>query len=378
MMMNVNPLIVLATGGSGGHVFPAEALANELSALGYRLLLITDNRGSSFAGPMKAVETCRVPAGGLADKSLMRRVASLFELAFGTVKAMLVMARKRPALVVGFGGYASVPAMLAARILGTPSMVHEQNAVLGRANRLFAKTARRIAVCYPHVKGINEADRKKTVITGMPVRKEIIAAQGHPYPDLDEHSPVHILVTGGSQGARILSQVVPAAMAKMDAGIKSRLRITQQCRPEDLAAADMVYKKHGIDARLTTFIDDVPEQLCQAHLVISRSGASTVAEILCVGRPAIMVPYRFAVDNHQDLNAHSVDEAGAGWMMPEQDLTVDVLAARVQQLIELPAILQKAARAAKKTGVADAAHRLAAVVAELAPVASVTAVKGGR
>jgi len=368
MMTNTRPLIVLATGGSGGHVFPAEALANELAARGYRLKLITDNRGGSFAGLMKSVETVRVPAGGLAAKNIFRRVYSLFELAFGTIKSITVMLKNRPSVVVGFGGYASVPAMLAARIIGTQSMIHEQNAVLGRANRLFAGKSKRIATCFDDVKNIDEADLGKIVKTGMPVRSEILAVRGHDYPKLDDHSPIHILIMGGSQGARVLSDIVPNAILLLNDNIRSRIIITQQCRTEDLSAVETIYKSHGINAQLSTFLDDVPKRLCEAHLVISRSGASTVAEILCVGRPAILVPYRFAVDNHQDLNAHSLDDAGAGWVMPETALNATVLAARLEQLIELPAILQKAARAAKNAGVSDAASRLANVVGELSPV----------
>jgi len=336
------------------------------------LMLITDNRGSTFAGLMKSVETVRVPAGGLASKNVSRRVLSLIELAFGTIKAITVMMKNRPALVVGFGGYASVPAMLAARLIGTQSMIHEQNAVLGRANRLFAGKSKRIATCFDTVKNIDETDLGKIVKTGMPVRSEILEVRGHDYPQLDDNSPIHILIMGGSQGARVLSEIVPNAIIQLNDNIKARIKITQQCRAEDLPAVRTLYETHGLNAQLSTFIDDVPKRLCEAHLVIARSGASTVAEILCVGRPAILVPYRFAVDNHQDLNAHSLDDAGAGWVMPETALTATVLAARLEQLIELPAILQKAARAAKNTGVSDAASRLANVVGELSAVSEAT------
>ena len=257
--------------------------------------------------------------------------------------------------------------MLAASFGGYQTAIHEQNAVLGRANRLLASRVDRIATSYPKSEGLPVETAAKVRFTGMPVRAAIAAVGGRPYPPLTADGAISLLVIGGSQGAHVFSSVVPGALGRLDEGLRARLRVSQQCRPEDLEQTRDRYQKLGIDADLETFFDDLPERLSAAHLLICRAGASTVAETQVAGRPAILVPYPYAIDDHQTRNAHAVDKAGGGWLMPEPSFTPSALAARLDSLLGLPAILEKAAAGAKAAGTRDAAGRLADMVCELLP-----------
>lgn len=355
-------LIVLAAGGTGGHVFPAEALARELMKRGHKLALVTDRRGDVYGGALGEIDTHRIRAGGIAGKGPLAKMRSVAELGMGTLQARSLLRELNPAAVVGFGGYASIPTMMAAGFAGIATVLHEQNAILGRANRLLAGRARAIAVSFPESRGIPASAEGKVTHTGMPVRSHVLDVRDTPYPSFTDERPFNILVLGGSQGARVLSDVIPEAMGKLSDKLKSRLSITQQCRPEDLENVRDTYKRLGMQAELASFFDDVPARLAAAHLVISRSGASTVAELLAVGRPALLVPYRYAIDDHQSLNAHAVDEVGAGWLIPETDFTADSLASRLESMFSMPMILEKAAEAALKAGRPDAADRLATLV----------------
>lgn len=357
-------LIVLAAGGTGGHVFPAEALARELYRRGYRLALVTDKRGDVYGGTLGEMETHRVLAGGIAGKGPFAKARSIAELGVGTLQARALLKRLAPKAVVGFGGYASIPTMMAATMAGLPTVLHEQNAVLGRANRLLAGRVDAIAVAFPESLGIPARARIKITQTGMPVRESILDVRDIPYPSFTDARPLHILVLGGSQGARVLSEVIPDAMGRLSDALRKRMRIIQQCRPEDLEAVRARYGKIGLDAELSSFFSDVPARLGSAHLVIARAGASTVAELLAAGRPAILVPYRYATDDHQSLNAHAVDEVGAGWLIPEADFNAVGLAARIESMFGMPTILEKAAEAALKAGKPDAAGRLATLIEE--------------
>jgi UDP-N-acetylglucosamine--N-acetylmuramyl-(pentapeptide) pyrophosphoryl-undecaprenol N-acetylglucosamine transferase len=357
-----NDLIVLAAGGTGGHVFPAEALANELGSRGYSLALITDSRGDAYGGKLAELETFRVRAGGIAGKGLIAKIRSVAELGMGTWQARGLLKKLKPHAVVGFGGYASVPTMLAATMSGLKTVLHEQNAVLGRANRLLAGRIDAIAVSFPESRAIPASDVAKVTHTGMPVRNRVLEVRDRPYPSFTDKRPLSILVLGGSQGARVLSDVVPGAIAGLPDALRDRVHITQQCRPEDLERVKALYEGLGISADLASFFDDVPDYLANAHLVISRSGASTVAEVLAVGRPAILVPYRHAIDDHQSLNAHAVDEVGAGWLIPESDFTSESLSQRLASMFGMPTILEKAAEASRRAGRPDAAKRLANLV----------------
>ncbi len=360
-------LVVLAAGGTGGHVFPAEALAAELAGRGVRLSLVTDRRGGALGGYLGAVETHRIRAGGLAGKGVVARLRSTPELAWGTVQARALLKRLGPDAVIGFGGYASVPTMLAASFAGLQTAIHEQNAVLGRANRLLARRVGRIATSFAVVDGLPADAAGKVTHTGMPVRPESAAVRERPYPSLAGDGPVHVFVFGGSQGARVFSDVVPEAVGRLSESWRLRLRISQQCRPETLEDTRGAYRELGVEADLSAFFGDVPERLAAAHLIIARAGASTVAESTAVGRPAILVPYPFAIDDHQTVNARCVDEAGAGWLMPEGAFTPEALAARLESLFGRPAVLDRAAACARAAGRADAAVRLADMVFRLLP-----------
>ncbi|MBL6941444.1 MAG: UDP-N-acetylglucosamine--N-acetylmuramyl-(pentapeptide) pyrophosphoryl-undecaprenol N-acetylglucosamine transferase, partial [Rhodospirillales bacterium] len=263
-------LIVLAAGGTGGHVFPAEALATEMTGRGFKLSLITDRRGGAYGGALGSLETHRIRAGGIAGKNISALLRSGPELAFGTLQARFLLKKMRPRAVVGFGGYASVPTMLAATFGGCKTVIHEQNAVLGRANRLLASRVKRIATSFEGTRSIPETAADKVVHTGMPVRQTLTAVRGTPYPDLNENCEINILILGGSQGASILSEVIPEAIGRLDADLRARLSIIQQCRPEDLEAARGRYQQLAIKAELDSFFDDIPERLCAAHLLISR------------------------------------------------------------------------------------------------------------
>ncbi|TCS62194.1 undecaprenyldiphospho-muramoylpentapeptide beta-N-acetylglucosaminyltransferase [Varunaivibrio sulfuroxidans] len=359
------PLIVLAAGGTGGHVFPAEALADVLRARGCRLALVTDRRGRSFGGALGKSETHYVRAGGLAGKGTLARMRSLTALAMGTLQARRLIKRLRPDVVVGFGGYPSAPTMLAATFGGYPTIIHEQNAVLGRANRLLASRVTRIATSFDRAQGLGAAAPGKVVHTGMPVRPAIVEMREIPYVPPTDDAPINLFVLGGSQGAKILSTVVPDAVARVHGALRARLRIVQQCRPEDIDAVRAQYARLGVPAELASFFDDVPQRMAAAHLVISRAGASSIAEIAAVGRPSILAPYPHAVDDHQSENAHAVDDAGAGWLIPDRALTPETLAERFESLFSLPAILTTAAQCAREFGHVDAAERLADVVFSL-------------
>ena len=356
------PLIVLAAGGTGGHVFPAEALAGELKRRDYRLALITDRRGGHYNGGLGGIETHRIQAGGVAGKGVFARMKSVPELAIGTLQARALLRRLKPAVVVGFGGYASFPTVMAATLAGFPTVIHEQNAVLGRANRLLASRVGRIATSFERSRGISDEIKSKIVCTGMPVRPEIVAKRDASYPALHEDSPINVLIIGGSQGARIFSDVMPAATMKLDPQWRERLVITQHCRAEDIETVRHTYDSLGVTAELSTFFDDIPERLAATHLLIGRAGASTIAEATVVGRPAIMVPYPYAVDDHQTANAEAVDEVGGGWLTPEPSFTPDTLAERLNGLFGYPIALQNAAACSLAAGRPDAASAFADLV----------------
>ncbi len=355
-------LALLAAGGTGGHVFPAEALATALRERGWRLGLVTDRRGHVYGGTLGTLQTEEISAGAIAGHGLVAKFRALTELAAGVLQARTLLKRLRPSVVVGFGGYASVPTVLAASFLGIPTVIHEQNAVLGRANRLLAGRVRKIAISFPAVAHLRPSLKDKVVHTGMPVRAAIAALHDTPYPALGEAGPLNLLILGGSQGARVLSEVVPVALARLPEDLRTRLHVAQQCRPEDLDGVRTAYAGTGISATLESFFADVPERLAAAHLTIVRSGASTVAEVSTMGRPAILVPYPHAIDDHQTANALALDEAGGGWLVAQDHFTPEALAGRLQALLLQPAALVRAAACARTTTRPNAAALLADLV----------------
>ncbi|MBF0168728.1 MAG: undecaprenyldiphospho-muramoylpentapeptide beta-N-acetylglucosaminyltransferase [Alphaproteobacteria bacterium] len=362
----VSPLILLTAGGTGGHVFPAEALAEELMSRGYRLALVTDRRGQAYGGVLGRIETIRIRAGGIAGRGLMARIKAVGDLSLGTLQALALLKRTKPAVVVGFGGYASLPAMAAALALRIPTVLHEQNAVLGRANRLMASKVKRIATSFKHVRYLQVPD-PRIKHTGMPVRPAILAERDTPYPPLDDATQISVVIMGGSQGARVLSEMVPDALARLPDALRSRLRVSQQSRPESLAYSRGAYLRAGIEADCESFFSDIPKRLASAHLVISRAGASSVAEIACIGRPALLIPYPHAIDDHQTANAQELDEAGGGWLMREEGLSVESLSGRLAQLLGSPATLARSAACARAVGEPDAARSLGDLVLDLIP-----------
>jgi UDP-N-acetylglucosamine--N-acetylmuramyl-(pentapeptide) pyrophosphoryl-undecaprenol N-acetylglucosamine transferase len=355
-------LVLLATGGTGGHMFPAEALAGLLLARGYRVSLVTDKRGRGFGDRLPDVEVHRISAGALAGGGLLRRAMGMLDLAWGFLQARGLVRRLKPRLAVGFGGYASVPTILAAQRAGIATLLHEQNAVLGRANRLLAARARLVATSFAETRGLGRTPAR---LTGNPVRSDIAALGDRPYPESGD--PLRILVLGGSQGARIFSTLVPAAVGLLAPALRRRLAIAQQCRPEDLERARASYAALDVAVELAAFFENMGEQLGRAHLVISRSGASTVAELAAAGRPAILIPYPHATDDHQSANAASFCTAGAGWLMPEAGVSAERIAERLGSLLAHPASLNQRAASARLAGTGDAATRLADLVGELAP-----------
>lgn len=357
-----SPLIMLAAGGTGGHMFPANALAAALTARGCRLMLVTDRRGGEFGGALGNIEAHLIMAGGIAGKNLVQRMVSIVKLAIGTLQGWRLLKRTKPDAVVGFGGYASVPTMWGSSLGGYKTAIHEQNAVLGRANRILAPYVKRIALSFEEVSGLPGSAAERIRQTGMPVRPAVIALRETPYPALPDGGPLNLFIFGGSQGASVFSDVVPEAVRILAGSIASSISIVQQCRAEDLSQVEAAYREMNVKAELSPFFTDLPERLAAAHLVIGRAGASTIAELTCIGRPAILVPYPHAADDHQSFNAHAIDEAGGGWLMPEDAFTPESLAARLAELFALPETLKKAARAAHAAGRPDAAERLAEVV----------------
>jgi UDP-N-acetylglucosamine--N-acetylmuramyl-(pentapeptide) pyrophosphoryl-undecaprenol N-acetylglucosamine transferase len=350
-------------------LFPAEALASELAACGMRVHLASDGRADSIGVHLAGLETHRVSAGQFGGGPV-QAVQALTRLALGTIQARDLLRRLAPNVVIGFGGYPSVSTMLAAVYLGLPTLIHEQNAVLGRANRLLAPRARRIATGFPETAGLRPADRLRAVHTGNPVRPAILAVGDAGYTAPQPGQPIQLLILGGSQGARVLSEVVPSALEGLPEGLREVLRVSQQVRPEDLAAVTAIYRRTGILADLNTFFDDVPARLAQAHLAICRAGASTVAELAAVGRPAVLIPYPHATDGHQTANARAFAEAGGGWVIPQSGLSSGTLALYLGRLLADGAALSAAAHGASAFGRRDATQCLARLALGLAPGAA--------
>jgi UDP-N-acetylglucosamine--N-acetylmuramyl-(pentapeptide) pyrophosphoryl-undecaprenol N-acetylglucosamine transferase len=358
------PTFVLAAGGTGGHLFPAEALAGRLVAANGAVYLATDRRADAFAAAVPGVEVLHIWAGRIGGGAL-QSACGLAETALGVVQARRMLRRLRPDAVVGFGGYPSVPTMLAAIQLGYPTLLHEQNAVLGRANRLLAHRVRRIATGFAATAELRAADRARAVFTGNPVRPAIRAVADIPYRPPVPGEPVDLVILGGSQGARIFADIVPPALAALPPDLRRALRVSQQARPEDCDRVAAELGNAGVAAEVASFFTDVPRRLARAQLAICRAGASTVAELAVAGRPAILVPYPFATDDHQLANARAFAASGAGWVVPQVELSAPLLAQALATRLHDAAGLAQAAEAARRFAAADAADRLAAAVFDL-------------
>ena len=362
-MTKLRTVIVLAAGGTGGHMFPAEALARELAARHFALALVTDKRGAAF-GESESVDVHRIHAGQMVGGTI-RKMLGAAQMARGLFEARRVLRQLEPAAAVGFGGYASVPTMLAAVYAHIPTLIHEQNAVLGRANRLLASRVTAIATSFERVAGMPEKGSAQLRRTGNPVRPEIAALSQIPYEPPAADGPFNLLITGGSQGAAVFGEIVPRAIALLPPEYRARLRIAQQCRPEHLESAGQIYGKLGMNADLRPFFDDMPARLTWAHLVIGRAGASTVAEILAAGRPSLLVPYPAAMDDHQTANGLSLQRKKAAWIVTQAKFTPHTLKDVLGTLMGEPARLADVAKAAHEMGIPEAASRLADMVAGL-------------
>ena len=356
--------IVIAAGGTGGHFFPAEALAAELIARGRRVVLFTDARSGGLNSAVFAnAETHVLPGAGIAGRGLVRGAKATAALAAGVLRARSLLFRLNAGAVVGFGGYPCVPPVLATRFLRrAPAVIlHEQNAVLGRANRFLSARAGRLALSFASTKLVPAGAR--TEVTGNPVRPAIVTMADSPYPPVAE--TIRLLVLGGSLGARVFSDIVPIALAALPAPLRRQLTVTQQCRHEDLDRVRTAYADAGIEAELAPFFGDVAERLRDAHLIVARAGASTVAELAVAGRPAILVPLPGAIDDHQTGNAQALADAGGAWVMPQPAFTPTALTAKLIDLLTHPATLSDAAARARTQARPNAAAHLADLVESL-------------
>ena len=361
-MIANQPPIILAAGGTGGHIFPAEALAEEMLSRGQPVVLITDKRFGSFKSGLLAEVPRRTIRAGGSGSGLLHKISSALNIALGILRSHRILRKLKPQVVVGFGGYPSFPTMVAAHMLGIPTVIHEQNSVLGRANRLLAAKVGRIATSFPETLLVAESDRKKIILTGNPVRASVRGLREVPYPQPTHDGKLSVLVTGGSQGASIFSDVMPRAVGLLPPHLRSRLRIDQQCREGELADTRRRYEEINANADLASFFVDLPARLAGSHLVIARSGASTVSELVVAGRPAILVPLPTAMDNHQYFNANLFEQAGCGWLMAQDGFTPEAVAARLEAFLTAPETLIRAAENARKLGTQDAAKALAELV----------------
>lgn len=369
---------VLAAGGTGGHLIPAFALARELERRGHHVALVTDARGSAIPGKPAALTAHVLPAGRLEGKNPISWIGGARAIMEGRRMALRLFESFEPSAVVGFGGYPALPALLAATAAGIPSIIHEQNAVLGRVNRFLAGRVNAVATAYRTVDRLPPKHADKVHLIGNPVREEVLELRDQPFPPFIAEGLLWILVTGGSQGARVLSEIVPDGLAMLPAALRSRLQVTQQCRAEDIEAVRNRYAGHDIPAELATYFEDMAERLADAHLFIGRAGASTIAELTAVGRPAILVPLPIATDDHQAANTREMVAAGGARSIRQERFTAAELAKQIQAMAQHPETLANAAHAAWNCGYPNAAADLADLVESFggAPLMDVIRVRG--
>ena len=358
--------VLVAAGGTGGHLFPAEALAVALQARGVAVELATDERAERYGKSFPARETHIIPSATVRGRDPISLARTLFTLGGGTLKAWRLLGRLKPIAVVGFGGYPTLPPVYAATLRGIPSVIHDANAVMGRANKLLAPRVTAIATSFDGV--LTGSLAAKATRTGNPVRPAVVTAAGIAYPSHDLTQPLRLLVTGGSQGARVMSDVVPPAIEKLEPALRARLHIVQQARPEDRARVADTYRRLGVTAGVAPFFADLPPRIAQSHLVVSRSGASTVAELAAIGRPSILCPLPHALDQDQLANANVLVRAGGAIRLTQDHFTPERLAAEISGLAAAPERLAAMAVGARSAGALDAAERLADLVLRVAGV----------
>jgi UDP-N-acetylglucosamine--N-acetylmuramyl-(pentapeptide) pyrophosphoryl-undecaprenol N-acetylglucosamine transferase len=356
---------MLAAGGTGGHLFPAFALAQELGRRAIPVDLVTDMRGDRYGAEFPARAVYRVPSATLTSRSLFAAAETTWMLARGVAAAFKLLGDVQPGVVVGFGGYPAFPPLVAAKLRRIPTALHEQNAVLGRANRMLAPRVTAIATSFEHTKHLDGPALSRARLTGNPVRDAVLDWSTQSYHAPGPNGPFSLLVFGGSQGARFFSDALPPALALLSPELRAHLFVVQQCREEDLARVESAYLAAGVRAHLATFFANLPEEMAKSHLVIGRAGASTTAELSVIGRPAILVPLPHAIDNDQLQNASRLAESGAAWCIEQKELTPERLANALGRLLGSPHALEEAAAAAKRQGRPDAVVRLADLVEEL-------------
>lgn len=362
------PLIMLAAGGTGGHLFPAEALGVALMKRGARVRLMTDSRAVRYGGMFTPDMMDVVPSETVRGRTPWALARTGAMLAAGGAMSLALLLRQKPKAVIGFGGYPTLPPLIAARLLGIPTIIHDSNAVLGRANRLLSARVSAIATSLPGVLDRDPALAGKATVTGTPMRPAILAAAAVPYASPDATGPLRLLVVGGSQGARIMADIVPPAIEKLEPALWRRLSLVQQVREEDMTRVRAVYDRLKIEAELAPFFADLPARLAATHLVVSRSGAGTVAELGAIGRPSILVPLPGAIDQDQFANAGVLEKAGGAIRIPQNEFTPDRLASEISTLAADPARLTTMATSARSVGRLDAAERLADLAVKIAGI----------
>lgn len=353
----MSKLCIVAAGGTGGHMFPAEALARELTARGWRVALATDARGARYAEHFPAEERLALDAAtGRGPIGLMKAGLAIGR---GVLQARMALNRLDAAAVVGFGGYPSAPALVAAISQGRPTLIHEQNSVLGRTNRMLAPHVGQVLTGFPETQRLPAGLKRPPVHVGNPVRDAVRALQSRAYSPPEPGGPIRLLVTGGSQGARIISDRVPAALASLPAALRERLEVWHQARPENLEAARAAYAAGGVRAEVSPFFTDMAERLSAAHLTLGRAGASTCAELAVAAMPSVLIPFKAAMDDHQTGNAALLENAGAARVLAEGEATVEALSAVAAATLSDPAALAAMSAGAASVAVPDAAARLA-------------------
>jgi UDP-N-acetylglucosamine--N-acetylmuramyl-(pentapeptide) pyrophosphoryl-undecaprenol N-acetylglucosamine transferase len=362
------PLVVIAAGGTGGHMFPAQAFADEMRARGWTIALVTDERGKKYAANFPADWSLEVEAATFGSKLPHKLLASALKLRAGTAEARKNFEKTKPALIAGFGGYPSYPSLSAAREMKLPIIIHEQNSVLGRVNRLFATAAKFVACGFDRLDKLPPAAQAAKRVVGNPVRSAIKAVRDKPYPDLNDTSPINILVTGGSQGARLFGEVIPEAIALLSPELRERLIVVQQAREEQVNDVRAAYRAAGVRATVDSFFNDMQDRLAAAHMIIARSGASTVTELAIAGRPSILIPLAIATNDHQTANAEGMVTGAAADVVPEPKFTAEMLAPLLTERLSNAGVLKARAKAAWQLGKPNAARDLADLAEQAAGV----------
>jgi len=352
--------IVLTTGGTGGHIFPAQSVARELLKKGYQVVFITDNRGQTFQN-LPEVQTYHLVAESVTGRSVFGKIGAFCKLFLGAGQAMRLLAKIKPVLVIGFGGYASLPTTISAQMLNIPTILHEQNAILGRANRVAAWRVKMIATSFPHVEKV--PNKIPTIHVGQPVREPILEKQNTPMPQGDVFN---LFIFGGSQGAHFFSTHVSQALMKLPDAYRAKIELTQQARPEDEADLKQLYANAGFKSlTVASFFKNMPDLLGQANLIIGRGGAGTLTEAIVVGRPVLVIPLPTAADNHQAANAKQLEDAGGGWMVEQKDFDIDKFVTQLQFWMDHPEVLQQAATKAHSLAIVNAAERMAEMAEDM-------------